>query len=68
MASKTYWTVVGSFLPILRIQTLFLFLSVNELSHGLLFVDWEIHEMLWRSQYCVTMPMGVILGGKFTLT
>ena len=30
MASKTFWTDVGSFLPMMRIQTVLLFLSGNE--------------------------------------
>ena len=68
MASKTFWTVVGYFLPILRIQTLFLFLSEKELLHWLLFADLVIYDMLWCSQYCVTMIMGVPLGGKWTFT
>ena len=47
MAYKTCWNVVGSFLKMLRIQTLVLFLSVREWLHGMLFVDWEIYDMLW---------------------
>ena len=68
MASKKCWTVFGYFLPMIRIQTLFLFLSGNAWFHGLLFFDWEIYYMFWCSQYFATMPIGVPLGGKFTLT
>ena len=68
MASKTFWTVVGSFLLMPRIQTLVLFLVINEWFHELLFYYWYIYDMLWCSQYCVTMTMGVNLGGKLTLT
>ena len=68
MSYKTCWTVVGSFLKILRIQTLFLSIAGNAWLHGILFVDREIYYMLWCSQYCDTMTMGVSLGDKFTLT
>ena len=64
MASKTCWNIVGSFLKILKIQTLVLFLSGCAWFHGLLFVDWDIYEMLWCSQYCATIPMGVPLREK----
>ena len=67
MDSKNCWTVVGSFMPMLRIQKLVLFLAGNEWFHGLLYFDWEIYDRLWCSQYCATMPMGVTLGGKLTL-
>ena len=56
----------GSFLTILRIQTLVLFLVGTVWLHGLLFYDWEMYDMLWCSQYCVTIPMGVHIGGKLT--
>ena len=68
MASKTCWTVVGSFMPMLSIQTIFLFLACNAWLHGILFVDWDIYYMLWCSQYCSIMPMVVPLGGKLTFT
>ena len=68
MDSKNYWTVVGSFLQMIRIQTLVLFLYVNAWFHRMLFSDWEIYYMLWFSPYCVTMPMGLPLDGKLTLT
>ena len=68
MASKTCWNVFGTFMLILSIQSLVLFLSGNTWSHGLLFSDWEIYDMLWCSQYCVLMPMEVHLSGNFTLT
>ena len=67
MASKTYWNDVGSFLPMLRIQTLVLYLAVHTWFYVLLFSDWEMYDMLWCSQYCVTMQMGVPLDGKLTL-
>ena len=68
MYSKTCWAVVGYFLPTLRIQTVVLFLYVNACLYGIVFFDWEIYDMMWYSQYCVTMPMGVPLGGKLILT
>ena len=68
MYYKTCWTVVGSFLTIMRIQTLILFLSGDRLFHGLLFVDWYIYYMLWCSHHCDTIPMGVPIGVKLTLT
>ena len=67
MASKNCWAVVVSFLPMTRIQTLILFLSGKTWFHGLLFVDREIYDMMWCSQYCVTMSMGLSLGGKLAL-
>ena len=68
MDSKTCWGVVGYFLPMLSIQTLVLFLAGNSWLHGLLFYYLEMYEMLWCSQYCVTIIIGFILGGKLTLT
>ena len=68
MSYKTCCTVVGYFLPMMRIQTLVLFLYGNELFHGLSFVYWEIYDMLLCSRYFFTTPMGVPLGGKFTPT
>ena len=68
MASKTCWTVVSHFLTMLRIQTLVLFLAGNAWLNGLLFSDLHIYGMLWCSKDCVTIPMGVLLGGKLTLT
>ena len=67
MDSKTCWTFVGSFLTIMRIQTLVLFLYGNELFYGLLFVDWWIYDTLWCSWYFVKIPIGAPLGGKLTL-
>ena len=68
MASKNCWTVIHYFLPMMRIQILVLFLDRNSCFHGLLFSYWDMYYMLWCSQYCVTMPMVVPLGGKLTLT
>ena len=68
MSYKTCCTVVDYYLPMMRIQTLVLFLSWNALFKGMLFVDWEIYDMLWCSQYCVTIQMGVPLGGKLKFT
>ena len=68
MASKTCWTVFGSFMLILRIQKLVLFLSGNEWLHGLLFSDWDMYNMLWCSHYCVQIPMGLPLRGKLKFT
>ena len=68
MAYKHFWTVVGYFLWIPRIQKLFLFIYGNAWFHGLLFVDWDIYKNLWFSQFFFTMPMVVPLGGKLKLT
>ena len=65
--SKNVCAVVGSFMPIIRIQTLVLFIAVNLWFRGMWFSDWEMYDMLWWSQYCVTITMVVHLGGKFTL-
>ena len=46
MSPETCWNVVGYFFPMLRIQTLFLFLSDKALLHGIFFFDWEIYDML----------------------
>ena len=67
MDYKTCWTVIGSFMPILRTQTLILFLSINKWFYAMLFANWEIYDMLWCSQCCVIIPMEVPLGGKSTL-
>ena len=67
MDFKTFWTVLGSFLSMLSIQTLVLFLDVNSWLCCLLLSGWDVYDMLWCSKYCVTMPMGVPPGGKFTL-
>ena len=63
MDSKTCLTDVGYFMTMLRIQALVPFLYGNAWLRGLLFSDWDIYFMLWCSQYCVTIPMGVSLGG-----
>ena len=68
MASKKCCIGVGSFLPMLRIQTFVLFLSGNEWYHGMLFSDWEMYYMLWCSQCCVVISMGLPLGVKLTLS
>ena len=68
MYYKPCWTVIGYFMIMLKIQTLFLFLYGKALFNGILFFDWEIYDMLWCSQYCATMPIWVPLGGKSTLT
>ena len=68
MDFKTFWAVVGYFLPILRIQKIVLFLAGNSLFHGLLFFDWVVYDIFWCSKYCATMPMGMPLGGKLALT
>ena len=65
---KTCWNVVGYFLPMLRIQTLALFLYWKVLFNGLLFVDWEIYEMLWCSHYYDPIPIGAPICGKSTKT
>ena len=67
MDYRTCWTVVGSFLPIPRIQKLVLFLAGNASFHGMIFSDWDMYGMLWWSQYCVIIPMGVPLGGNLIL-
>ena len=53
MDSKTCWTVVIYFLQILRVQKLVLFPAENKWFDGLLFVDWEIYDMLWCSLECL---------------
>ena len=68
MNSKTFFTDVGYFLPIMRIQTFFLFIFGNAWFHRLLFSDWYMHDMLLCSQCCVVIPMVVPLGGKSILT
>ena len=55
---------VGSFLPMLRIQTFVLSLSGNAWFHGMLFFYWEMYDMLWCSQYCVMISIGAPLGEK----
>ena len=67
MASKLF-SDVGSFTPIMRIQTFIMFLDGNAWFHGILFSDWDMYEMLWCSKYCVVVPMGVPLCGKLILT
>ena len=62
MASEIHWTVVGYFLPMMSIQKSVLFLSEKAWLHELLFVDWEIYDMLWCSQYCAKISRGVPLG------
>ena len=66
--SKVCCNGIGYFLKILRIQELVLFLSGNIWFHMILFVDWEIYDMLWCSQYFATMSTGVLIGGKLILT
>ena len=68
IAFRTCWTVVDYFMPILSIQTLVLFLSGKEWFHGMLFVYWDIYDILLCPQYCATIPIVVPLGGKLTLT
>ena len=68
IASKIFWNIVGYFMPMMRIQKFVLFISKNAWFHGMLFADWDVYDILWCSEYCNTMPMGVPLGGKLTLT
>ena len=42
IASRTFWTVVGYFLMMLSIHTLFLFLELKPRFQGLLFFEWYI--------------------------
>ena len=65
--SITWWTVVGSFIPILIIHTLVLFIAIKSRFQGIFFADWEIYDMLWGSQYCTTIPKLVPLGVKLTV-
>ena len=67
MAFKFFLTDVGSFLPILKIHPLVLFLAINPLFHWLLFSDWEMYDMFWCSNYFVTMTKVVHIGVKLTL-
>ena len=64
MAYRTFCDDVGSFLPMLRIQTFFLFIAGNAWFHYLLFYYWDIYDMLWCSYHCVVITMRVPLGGK----
>ena len=66
--SRTCFTVVSYFMTTPRIQKVVLFLYGNTCVHGLLFVDWYIYDILWCSQYFTTIPIGLTLGGKLTLT
>ena len=66
--SRTIWNVVGSFIPMLRIHKLALFLAAKARFQGILFVDLDIYKMLWCSQYCTTMPIWLPLGEKLTGT
>ena len=68
ISSRMFWTVFGSFMPILRIQKLVLFIGGKSLFHELLFVELEIYDMLWCSHYCATIPRVVPLGVKSTWT
>ena len=68
ISSRTCWTDIGSFLSILRVQTLVPFFPGKALFQGLFFVDWEIYDMLWCSHYCATIPIRITLGGKLKLT
>ena len=49
IASRTCCTIFGYFLTIIRIQILVLFISSKAWFRGLLFVDWDIYDMLWCS-------------------
>ena len=66
MASKNYWTDVYSVLPMPKIQELVLFLAGNTWLHEMFFYLY-MYDVLWCSQYCVTIPMGLSLGGRLTL-
>ena len=68
IASRMFLTVVVYFIPILRIQTLVLFLAVKARFQGILFFDWEIYDMLWCSHYCATIPIWVFLCVNLTVT
>ena len=67
-AYKLFWNVIGSFIPIMRINKLVLFIAGMSWFHGILFFDWEIYDMFWCSQYCDTITIGLPLGGKLTWT
>ena len=41
MTSMTYFTVVSNFLIKIRIHVLVIFLTGNDLLHGIIFVEWE---------------------------
>ena len=68
IAYRTCCTIFGCFLTIIRIQILVLFISSKAWFSGLLFVDWEIYDMLSCLQYFTTILMVVYLCGKLTLT
>ena len=68
ISSITCWKIIGYFITMLGIQKLVLFLDGKSCFHGLLFIDWEIYDMLWCSLYCATIPIGVRISGKSNLT
>ena len=68
IASKTVWTIAGSFMSLLRIHTLVQFFSGKAWFCGQLFVDWDLYYMLWCLQYCTTILIRVNFGGKSTWT
>ena len=68
ISSRTCWSVVGYFLSMIMIHALVLFLAVKAWSKGLLFVDWDLYDILLFWHYCATIPIGVPLGGKLTVT
>ena len=67
ISDRTCCTVVGYFLLMTRIKTLVLFISWKEWFHGLLFLEWEIYDILLCSQYFASIPIGVYPFGKLTL-
>ena len=68
IASRNIWAAVGSLFLILRIQPLVLFFAEKAGLHGLLFVDWEIYDMLWCSEYCAMIPTWVTPVSRLSLT
>ena len=53
----TCCNVVGSFLPILRINTLVIFLVVNVRFYGILIFECETYDMFWCTQYSPAIPI-----------
>ena len=67
VASRNWWSFVGSFILMLRIYILVLFLARKAWFNGILIVDWDIYDILWCSQYCARMPIWLPIGGKLTV-
>ena len=68
LCSRTFWNVIGSFIQMLRIHAFVMFCAVKARFQRLLFVEWNIYDMLRCSYYCVTIPIGLTIGRKLKVT